>query len=145
MAWRELGQPALSLSGLQLWVHERPLHGSTGAEEDDWLDVTVQVEAESARVRTSGSLLTVRALRAWRDGCARMLEGQVDSASLHTVEPELEIEMHETDAAGHLEMRIEITPDPHHQEHVFLLSLDLSYLPGLIGELDGILGETSAP
>lgn len=138
---RNLGEPALTISGLGMWVHKRQFPDSTDEWDGNWLDVTVRVKDLNARVWTSGAILTTVDLAAWRDGCRKLLSGGADTASLVPVEPELKVTMRKTDAAGRLEMRVDITPDHLHQEHTFRIRVDQSYLTGLIDELEAILRE----
>lgn len=137
----ELGEPALAISGLRIWVHKRQFPDSTDQWDGNWLDVTVRVKDLNAHVWASGSILTTMDLAAWRDGCEKLHSGGADSASLEPLEPELKVTMRKTDAFGHLEMRVDITPDHLRQEHTFRIEIDQSYLPGLIGELGAVLGE----
>lgn len=135
----DIGEPALTIAGFSAWVHRRQFPDSTDHWDGNWLDVTARMKRHNAHVWVSGALLTTMDLAAWRDGCERLLGGGAEKASLEPVEPELEVAMSKTDAGGHIEMRVEITPDHLHQKHSFRVEIDLSYLPGLIQELDSIL------
>ena len=138
---RKFGEPALTISGFRMWVHSREFPDSTDPWDGNWLYVTARVKDVNARVWVSGSILTTMDLAAWRDSCEKLLSGDADTASLEPVEPDLQITMRTLDAVGHLEMRVDITPDVLRQEHTLRMEIDQSYLPGLISELDAVLGE----
>ena len=141
MEKRNLGEPSLAISGFRMWVRGRQFPDSTDEWDGNWLGVTACVQHLQARVWVSGSILTTMDLAAWRDGCVKLLSGVADTASLEPIEPELKVTMRKTDPLGHLEMRVDITPDHLQQEHTFRIEVDQSYLPRLIGELEAILGD----
>ena len=131
----------MAISGLRIWVHKRQFPDSTDQWDGNWLDVTVRVRHLRALVWASGAILTTMDLATWRDGCSKLHKGEVDSAMLSPLEPELEVAIRRVDSVGHLELRIDITPDHLSQDHAFRIEVDQSYLPGLIRELDAILVE----
>lgn len=135
----KLGEPALAISALRIWVHNGQFLDSTDQWDGNWLDVTVRVRHLRAVVWASGAILTTMDLATWRDGCSKLYKGEVDLATLNPLEPELEVAICKVDAVGHLELRIDITPDHLSQNHTFRIEIDQSYLPGLIRELDAIL------
>jgi hypothetical protein len=97
----------------------------------------VHCGAQGAEVTISGTFVRITELLAWANECQLLLERTNDAAEFPTLEPNLTVEM-KLDERGHLETRVEISPDHLTQQHTFLFDLDQSYLPSLISAINKI-------
>ncbi|MBW3570407.1 MAG: hypothetical protein KY467_04815 [Gemmatimonadetes bacterium] len=123
----ELGAPDLALGGFQLWVHGP---WTLGADPyDDWLRVTAHCGGEGASVWASGEILRRSELARWLDEVAMLYQTLAGTARLDPIEPNLCAELTPAGRAGHLRMRVEITPNAATQRHRFEFELDQSFLP----------------
>lgn len=134
----DIGEPALKVAGLQIWIHGRQFPDAMDSDDGNWLRVTVHCGAAGASVLARGAILQVPDIVQWGEECALLLAGKVAKATLDPWEPELRALIDSPDAVGHLNLRVEITPDHLHQEHVFDFAIDQSYLPGLIAQCEQI-------
>jgi hypothetical protein len=125
----ELGEPALRIDGFQLWVHGYQFPDSTDEWDGNWLWVTAHCGAAGAAVWVSGALLTVPDILHLEEECEALRQGQVQLAELTSLEPELKINIQPVDRLGHLEVKVEITPDHMSQQHSFQFEIDQTYLP----------------
>ena len=137
----DLGESDLKVAGFQLWVHERPYPESQDYYTGNWLRVTAHCGASGASVWAQGTILMVTDIHRFAFACAAMLAGEVKSAVLDPVEPDLEVSLTTSDRLGHLLARVEITPDYQRQDHRFEFELDQSYLPGIIQQCARIVRE----
>jgi hypothetical protein len=90
-------------------------------------------------VRVHGSILHLGELVALLEGCEKLHDTLQGQARLSCMEPDLALVMSASDGLGHLEAEVRITPDHLKQEHLFRLTLDQSYLPGIIQSLRGVI------
>lgn len=140
--WKQrLGPPALTVAGLQLWVHGRESHDAAGGPEDDWLRVTVHCGAEGASVWASGSLLMLGDIERFGRGCTALSDGEVERVTLSPFEPELRATLERSDARGHVEVVVELTPDQLSQQHRMSFEIDLTYLPGIASQCAVIVAQ----
>ena len=112
-------------------------------DEDDgnWLHVTAHCGDSGASVFVAGSIIQVPDILRWGQQCARLLDGEVQTAALDPLEPELSAVIDSPDRHGHFRLLVEITPDHLRQQHAFEFELDQSYLPGLIRQCNSIVCE----
>lgn len=68
---RDLGEPALKVAGLQLWVHGLE---STDTKEYDWLRVTAHCGASGASVWIHGALMTLADIQRFGTECEAIYE-----------------------------------------------------------------------
>ena len=134
----QLGKPDICVADLKIWIHGRAFPHSNDAWDGNWLRATVRCAAEGAEVYASGSIVNLRDLGPWLDGCRRLHKQREGTAELNCTEPYLSVVMTVKDH-GHACLAIQITPDPIMQEHKFTFDLDQSCLPGLIAECEQIL------
>ncbi len=128
----QLGPPTLKVDGFQLWVHGREFPESQDHDDGNWLRVTAHCGRAGASVWAAGSILQVMDVVRWANECEAVGRGSRKGASLEPLEQELKVEIRATDSLGHLEMRVEITPDHIRQEHVFIFEIDQSYIPTIV-------------
>ena len=137
----DLGDLELKVAGLQLWVHGREFPESEDLYDGNWLRVTAHCGASGASVWVQGSILMVTDIANFGDKCAAMLSGELESAALDPLEPEIRVTLKAADHIGHVRTQVEITPDHLAQEHRFEFEVDQSYLPGIIGQCSAIVQE----
>ncbi|MEM8884092.1 MAG: hypothetical protein AAGD14_08500 [Planctomycetota bacterium] len=134
------GEPDIRLGGLHIWIHTPP--GPLKADGGyTWLRSTAHYTADGARVWTGGEIFTIECLASLRAGCS-ILHADFRAgmtAELPPIEPDLAIRMKVSDRVGHMELEVEMTPDPLRQSHLFRHELDQSYLPTFIDQLDRVI------
>ena len=126
-----LGEPDLKVSSFQLWVHGRQFPDSDDYWDGNWLTVTAHCAASGARVSVFGALLMVTDIVGFGAACEKLRSGELTTATLDPLEPEIKIVLRASDALGHIEVIAEITPDQLTQYHRFEFSIDQSFLPGI--------------
>jgi hypothetical protein len=138
--WTEQpGQPDISFSGFQLWIHGQE-RGDTREywEDGNWLSVTAHCGASGADVWAQGSILQLADLVRWLKQLEDMSRTMSGRAELAPVEPNLHIKF-EMGKLGHIAMQINITPEYMSQDHEFREEIDQSYLPALIRQIRTVL------
>ena len=134
-----LGAPSIRLAGFQLWVHSRQFPEAQDQWDGNWLNVTAHCAGDGASVWASGPILDTVSLAGFRNGLERLHETLSGEAVLESLEPNVIVRVAATDAAGHLRVRAEITPDLINQCHRFDFEIDQSYLPAIIADLDSVM------
>ncbi|AQT67375.1 hypothetical protein STSP2_00519 [Anaerohalosphaera lusitana] len=107
---------------------------------ENWLNVTVHCGENGASVRVSGDIIHSTELMTFLVGIERLsktVKGQVEMACM---EPYLSVVLKAGDC-GHIEIQVDITPDPAKQKHSFIFEIDQSYLPKLITDCKKVLEE----
>jgi hypothetical protein len=133
-----LGEPQISFSGFQVWIHERQFEDLQDYWDGNWLRVTVHVGGAGADVWAQGSILHLGELEDWLRQLELMSKTMSGKAELAPMEPNLYARF-EIDKLGHISTQIYITPDHMSQHHEFQEEIDQSYLPGLIRQLRTVL------
>jgi hypothetical protein len=128
----ELGVPAITIAGFQLWIHGWQFAKASDYDDANWLRITAHCGESDASVWASGALLMTTDISRWADQCEALYEGKVNEAALVSFEPELEAQIKRLDGRGQLVLRVEITPDHLRQEHAFEFEIDKSVLPELV-------------
>lgn len=137
----DLGEPDLKVASFQLWVHGRQFPEAEDSYDGNWLRVTAHCDAPGASVWAQGAILMVTDIAGFGEGCAAMLGGKKNSATLAPFEPELKVSLETSDGVGHIRMLVEITPDHLRQSHRMEFEVDQSYLPGIIQQCSRIVEE----
>lgn len=133
-----LGEPALKIDGLQLWVHGRQFPEATDMDDGNWLRVTAHCGKNGASVWVSGSILMASDIAVFSKACEKLLSGKTTIAELKPFERELRVKLEAVDKLGHLRMKIVVCPDMD-QTHEFIFAIDQSYLPTAIEQCENIL------
>src|SRR5262245_29816925 len=110
--------PSLVLGGLRVWVLGKASPESVEWYDGTWLEVRAECAAPGAMVTASGPLLTVEDVGRLAAGMEAMQAGQVSSAEMSPLEPNLVIGITGS-SKGRLRMDVRITPDSLTQEHRF--------------------------
>ena len=129
-----LGEPALAIAGLRLWIARRD-DAVPGRDDEDWLGVTVRAEAPQARVWVSGPIVMAEDLRGLRRDCEALLDGTVPRAVLAPLEPGLRVIIEPVDPVGHFDVVVAITPDHLRQSHEFRFDIDQTEIRALVAQL----------
>ena len=124
-----LGDPAIQLGALRIWVHGYEYPESTDEWGGNWLRVTARCAASGASVEVSGSILETVGFLRFQQELAVVYQQLQGVATLESHDPELKVEVLPRGQPGQLEVRVRITPDHLNQEHRFVFRLDQSYLP----------------
>jgi hypothetical protein len=137
----QLGPPSVRLDAFQLWVHGRQFPEAQDQWDGNWLNVTVHCGRSGASVWASGAILDSTGLVRFRDELKRLHQALSGEAVLESHEPNVRVRVATSDAAGHLAVRAEITPDHLAQGHWFEFEVDQSYLPATVAQLESVLTE----
>lgn len=135
----DLGEPDLVVAGFQLWVHGREFPESEDYYDGNWLRVTAHCGAPGASVWAQGAILMVTDIAGFGDKCAALLNGDIESAALNPLEPNVKVLLESVDRLGHVRAYVEITSDHLTQIHRFEFEVDQSYLPGVIRKCSAIV------
>ena len=136
----KLGEPALRLAGLQLWVHGRQFPDAAESYDRDWLNITAHCGETGASVWVHGALLQSWHFAQFVRACAELRDRLTGSAQLGGTEPELIARLDAADRVGHIEFVVYITPDHIAQEHTFRFGgLDQTYIGDVVAQCNAIL------
>lgn len=131
-------EPDLRLVGLSIWVDGRERPYASDPDDSNWLYVRVRMEAPGAIVECQGAILMNSNFAQFAEELTSISEELEGEATLESIEPGLTLSL-KMKALGQLDATVEITPDYLTQAHHFTLTLDQSYLPGLISSCEAIL------
>jgi len=135
----QLGAPAIRLAGFQLWVHGRQFPDSQDCWDGNWLNVTAHCDAAKGSVWASGAILDTVSILRFHDGLTALHRTLRGEAVLGSHEPNLMVRVDTADRAGHLRVRVEITPEHLEQGHWFEFAIDQTYLPPVIAQCASVL------
>ncbi len=127
----------LSLAGFKLWIHKYESPNSDDFWDGNWLDVTALCVAQQSSVLTEGVILHLGYLHTFYTQAKQLYNSLSGSAYLESPEPNLDLTL-TMESKGQCKLKISITPDNLNQEHTFIFSIDQSYLPPVISQLESI-------
>jgi hypothetical protein len=90
-------------------------------------------------VWASGAILDTIGLLRFRDELQRLHQTLSGEAVLESHEPNVAVRVTTADGAGHLRVRVDVTPDHITQAHWFEFEIDQSYLPAAVAQLESVL------
>lgn len=131
--------PSIELGDFQLSVHRRQFPDAHDRWDGNWLCVTAQCAQAGAIVAASGPILEAGDLERFRDALASMAGGGAREAVLRGAEPNIVVGVTAPAGLGQLQVRVELTPEPHDQGHWFAFPVDPSYVAETIRQLDAVL------
>jgi hypothetical protein len=131
--------PAISIAGFHLWIHGRQYPDASDYWDANWLRVTAQCSSAGASVTVAGPVLMTTDVQRFADQCEALYARLSGSALLDSCEPNLRVLLSTADSLGHLELKVEITPDQLQQEHRFSFEVDQTYLPALIAKCRAVV------
>jgi hypothetical protein len=131
-------EPDLSLCGFSLWIEGRERENSPDYHDSNWLVVAVEMHAPGVSIEFGGSFLMTMDIERFRDELVVMDRTLKGSATLESLEPNLELSL-TASSLGHVDIKLQITPDHFNQQHSFVVQADQSYLRPLIRAADNIL------
>jgi hypothetical protein len=126
--------PELSFLGFSLWILGRPFPDAQDAFDREGLTVVACCTASGALVTTEPFVLQDRNLLRWLEDLEPVYTRLEGKALLDPYEPYLRVEI-AARSLGHMQMRVNITPEPLAQSHEFLFEFDQTLLPSLLGQL----------
>ncbi len=124
----------ISIAGLEVWVHGYQYSEAVHIPEASWLRVTARCRAKGASVRVTGAILDVRDVIRLGAESGRLYQNEINEFEVNSLESEVRIALKTTDALGHVELSVKISPDYLSQWHKFLFDIDRSYLPSLASQ-----------
>jgi hypothetical protein len=137
----QLGPSSVRLNAFQLWVHGRQFPEAQDQWDGNWLNVTAHCGQAGASVWATGAILDTVGLLRFRDELERLHKTLSGEAVLESHEPNVRVRVTSSDGAGHLQVRVEITPEHLAQSHWFEFEIDQSYLPATVAQLESVLIE----
>jgi hypothetical protein len=78
----DLGEPALTVAGFQLWIHGREYPESEDLYDGNWLRVTAHCGASGASVWADGAIVMVTDIARFGEECEAMYARKSSSAAL---------------------------------------------------------------
>ena len=130
----------IQLAGFSMWVDGYQFPAETEYWDANWVRVRVVCTGQQASVKLCDSCVHLPELSAWLDECVRLEAGAVESATLPTMEPYLQVTIDRSGEFKGLLATVKLTPDDVTQFHEFQFPIDPSYLPKLIASLRSVLG-----
>lgn len=134
----KLGQPAINIAGLDIWIHGRQFPDEKDYWDANWLNVTVRCGAKGSSVLVNGNIIHLPEISYFLSDVEKLYKKLKGQAKLECIEPELSIEL-EAENRGHIKMSVNITPDHMYQKHNFVFEIDQSFLPKLITDCKATL------
>ena len=134
------GVPDISMSGLKIWISGRQFENSTDFWDANWLIVTAQCSSSCSEVVAQGPIIHLSEVEQWISELQKLKKTIHGKAKLNCMEPELDVSIM-LDKKGSGSLAVFITPDHLNEQHDFTFSVDQSYLPSLIRELQTILAK----
>jgi hypothetical protein len=126
------------LGPLAIKIHERSNADADDYWDGNWLVVTASVDFGNSHVSVSGPIIHLPELRRWSQEVGRLYRTLSGEAELKCMEPNLKVTMSMA-KTGALSCKIEITPDPNVEQHVFVVALDQSFLPPMMNSLENAI------
>ena len=134
-----LGEPAIIIGALSVWVQGYEFPEATDAWSGNWLSVTARCAANGASVIVSGAILDTVSFVRLRRELKTVGERMEGSATLASHEPNLRVTLKPQGTTGQIDVEIEITPNHVDQAHRFFGTIDQSYVHELRSACDSVL------
>jgi hypothetical protein len=129
---------SLEIRGLRISVLGWQFPEATDDWDSNWLRISATYAGSGSRVELSGSLLDTVSFARFAEELASMQVTLAGSATLASVEPNLELVLRFFDRLGHIEAALEMTADNMVERHSFKFRIDQSDLPQLIRQLEAL-------
>lgn len=127
------------LGGLSVWIDRDQIDDAVDYWDANWVYIRVECIGEQAIVKLCSPCLHLPELAEWAKECQRLWEGQIETASLATIERSLEITVDRSGNYNGLVATAKITPDNVTQFHEFRFPIDQSDLARLVKSLAVVL------
>jgi hypothetical protein len=134
-----VASPAIELGDFQLVIHRRQFPDAVDLWDGNWLHVTAQCAQDGAIVAAAGPILDAADLQRFRDELSALHRTGTGRAELLGAEPHIVVRVAAADGLGHVQVRVELSPDPQTQGHWFVYAIDRSYLAEALRQLDAVL------
>jgi hypothetical protein len=132
-------EPSFRLGGLSVWIDGYQYAHTADYWDGNWVNVRVECIDHQANVKLSEPCLHLPELAAWAKECQRLLDGEVETARLEPIEPNLDITIEHSGQVDRLVASVKVTPAPETPFHEFRFSIDNSELEMLVSSLDAVL------
>ncbi|HEY4474030.1 MAG TPA: hypothetical protein VI957_02625 [Candidatus Paceibacterota bacterium] len=127
-------KPDIEFGPLRIWVHGRQFPESEDYWDGNWLLATAHYNS----IEATGAIITTDEIRSLMQDCQKVLQAGAGTIDLACTEPYIQLHL-ESDTLGHLNGKIEITPDPAKEVHEYRVEFDQSYLPNVIRQCESVL------
>ena len=124
-------EPDLVMAGLRIWVHGRQFPKSYDYWDGNWLCVTASWINGDSAVTVRGPIIHLGDLAGLLRGCEQVYASLSGLAELKCMEPNLGVAL-EAKSLGHIDVRVQLTPDHMRESHEFRDSIDQTYLPAIV-------------
>lgn len=132
-------EPTFRLGGLSVWIDGYQYDDAVEYWDANWVNIRVECIGQQAIVKLCSPCLHLPDIANWAKECQRLWEGQVETATLVTMEPYLEITVDRSGNYKGLVATAKITPDNLTQFHEFRIPIDQSDLARLVKSLAVVL------
>ena len=138
--WHRLpvNDPDLKLDGLSIWVRGRQFPDASDYYDGNSLITIATMQVGQSSVTTEGAILMTSDFERFRNELAAMHETLTGEALLSGYEPNLKVLLR-ADRLGHINGKVEITPDQMSEFHRFDVDFDQTYLPALLTSCEAIM------
>src|SRR3989344_3103391 len=107
-------KPHIEFGPLRIWIHGRQFPEAEDYWDGNWLFATAHYNS----IEATGAIITAHEIRSLMEDCKKVLETGKGVIDLACTEPYIELHL-ESDLLGHLNGKIEITPDPAKEAHEY--------------------------
>jgi hypothetical protein len=121
----------LAISGLRIWIEGRAFPKSEDYWDGNFLHVTATWAQGETTVTVRGPIIHLGELARLLDECEKLYASLSGQAELKCIEPNLGIVL-KAKSLGHIDVRIQLTPDHMRESHEFHDSMDQTYLPAIV-------------
>jgi hypothetical protein len=126
-----LGEPDIKFAGFSLWILRREFPDREDYWDGNWLRIRAIAEGRGASVDVSGPWLRTDELSRFYDELVVLGRDLLGTAELVSIEPVLRLKA-ACGRLGHIDVTVELTPDPLTQSHRFSFGIDQSHLPRVL-------------
>jgi hypothetical protein len=132
-------EPSFRVGGLSVWVDGYQFAHAADYWDGNWVNVRVECIDHQANVKLSEPCLHLPELAAWAKECQRLLDGEVETARLEPMEPNLDITIEHSGQVDRLVASVKVTPAPETPFYEFQFSIDSPELTRLVASLARVL------
>ena len=136
-----LGEPAINVGSLSLWVHGYESPAATDGWDGNWLTVTARCVGKGTSVIVYGGILDTVSFRRLQRQLAVLQEKGEGTATLKSHEPFLSVTFTAVGNSGRVDVETDITPDDTRQRHRFFDTIDHADLSLIQSGCDFVLRE----
>jgi hypothetical protein len=129
----------LRLGGFELYIEGRTEHETDDTWDATWLAGAASCDADGSTITIPGIVLTSWSVQRFRDSLAELERSHTGCALLAAEGPELSVCVRPSKTAGHLSVRVDMTPRHASQGHWFAFEVDEARVSAIIAQCRAIL------